>query len=193
LRQLEFLGADLIEISAISSNELPDLDALYIGGGFPETQARALSANRGFRIALKEEIGRGLPVYAECGGLMYLGESLILKGESYPMVGALPVKFVLQKRPQGHGYTILKVSEPNPYYSRGQTLKGHEFHYSKAVLTHEEDVTFAFEVKRGSGVDGKRDGLCKKNLLATYTHVHGAGNPLWARVFFKKAGDYRKK
>lgn len=193
LRQLELLGAVLIEINAISSNALPDLDALYIGGGFPETQAQALSANREFRIALKEKIERGLPVYAECGGFMYLGESLVLEGESYPMVGVLPVKFILQKRPQGHGYTILEVNKPNPYYSEGQTLKGHEFHYSKAVLTGEEDVTFAFKVKRGSGVDGKRDGICKKNLLATYTHVHGAGNPMWARVFFKKAVDQRKK
>jgi len=193
LRQLERLGAVLIEINAISSNDLPDLDALYIGGGFPETQAQALSDNRIFRNALKEEVERDLPVYAECGGFMYLGESLVLKDKSYPMVGILPVKFILQKRPQGHGYTILEVNGPNPYYSQGETLKGHEFHYSKAVLTSEENITFAFKVNRGCGVDGERDGICKNNLLATYTHLHAAGNPLWARGIIRKAIDYRKK
>lgn len=193
LRQLERLGAVLIEIDAISSNELPDLDALYIGGGFPETQAQALSDNRAFRNALREEVERDLPVYAECGGFMYLGESLVLEGKSYPMVGALPVKFILRKRPQGHGYTILEVNGSNPYYSQGETLKGHEFHYSEAVLTSEENITFAFKVKRGCGVDGERDGICKNNLLATYTHVHAAGNPLWAQVLISKAIDFRKK
>jgi len=193
LRQLERLGAVLIEINAISSNELPDLDALYIGGGFPETQAQALSDNRAFRDALKKEVESDLPVYAECGGFMYLGESLVLEGKSYPMVGVLPVKFILRKRPQGHGYTILEVKGPNPYYSQGETLKGHEFHYSKAVLTSEENVTFAFKVNRGCGVDGERDGICRNNLLATYTHVHAAGNPLWALGFIRKAIDYRKK
>ncbi len=193
LEQLERLGADLIEINAISSDEFPDLDALYIGGGFPETQAQALSDNRAFRNALREEIERGLPVYAECGGFIYLGESLVMKGKSYPMVGSLPVNFMLQKRPQGHGYTILEVNGPNPYYPQGKTLKGHEFHYSKAVLTSEKNITFAFKVNRGCGVDGRRDGMCKNNLLATYTHVHAAGNPLWALGFIKKAIDYRKK
>lgn len=193
LRHLERLGAVLVEINAISCNELPILDALYIGGGFPETQAQALADNRAFRNALKEEIERGLPVYAECGGFMYLGESLVVDGKTYPMVGALPVKFILQKRPQGHGYTILEVDRSNPYYSQGEILRGHEFHYSKAVLTGEEDVNFAFKVNRGCGVDGVRDGIYKKNLLATYTHVHAAGNPLWAEGIIGAALDYRKK
>jgi cobyrinic acid a,c-diamide synthase len=193
LRQLERMGAVLVEIDAISSDALPHLDALYIGGGFPETQARSLADNQAFRNALREEIERGLPVYAECGGFMYLGESLVLNDKTYPMVGSLPVKFILQKRPQGHGYTILKVNGPNPYYPQGETLKGHEFHYSKAVLTSEKNIRFAFKVNRGCGVDGQRDGVCKKNLLATYTHVHAAGNPLWAVGFIRKAIEFMKK
>jgi cobyrinic acid a,c-diamide synthase len=193
LGHLERLGAVLIEINAMESRTLPRIDALYIGGGFPETQARALADNQGFRTALGEEIKKGLPVYAECGGLMYLGECLIVDGKTYPMVGSIPVEFILQKKPQGHGYTVLEVDGPNPYYPVGQTLKGHEFHYSKAVAAKGKDLSFAFKVRRGHGVDGMRDGICVKNLLATYTHVHAAGNPRWAEGLFRAAVDFQRE
>lgn len=193
LEQLKNMGAILVEMNAITNSKLPQLDALYIGGGFPETQALALADNSLFRNALKQEIENGLPVYAECGGFMYLGESLLVDGRSYPMVGAVPFKFILQEKPQGHGYTVMKVDGPNPYYPVGQVLKGHEFHYSKAVMTGEEDVRFAFKVSRGSGVDGVRDGICKKNLLATFTHVHAAGNQTWAKSLFDAASAHWRK
>jgi len=193
IEQLKRMGADLVEINAISHKRLPQLDALYIGGGFPETKARDLAKNQSFRDSLREEIEKGLPVYAECGGFMYMGESLFVDGKAYPMVGALPVRFILEKRPQGHGYTVLEVERSNPYYAVGETVKGHEFHYSKAVITGERDMDFVFKVNRGHGVDGRRDGVCRKNLLATYTHVHAAGNPLWAKTFFSVALDHEKK
>lgn len=192
LDQLKSLGADLVEVNSITERELPDLDALYIGGGFPETQAKALADNKRFRDSLKKKIEVGLPAYAECGGLLYLGESLIVDGKTYPMVGALPLRSVLGKKPQGHGYTILEATRQNPYYQVGEVLRGHEFHYSKAVITREEGVNFVFKVTRGYGVDGRRDGLCKKNLLATYTHIHAAGNPGWAKSFFGAALAYRQ-
>jgi cobyrinic acid a,c-diamide synthase len=187
LERLEQMGAELVGIDAISQKEIPGLDALYIGGGFPETQVNHLADNRTFRDSLKGAIENGLPVYAECGGFMYLGKGLVVNGNSYPMVGAVPVEFILKKSPQGHGYTVLEVDHPNPYYPVGEIIKGHEFHYSRAVVTPEEDVNFAFRVARGRGVDGERDGIFKKNLLATYTHVHAAGNCLWARGLFRAA------
>ena len=192
LEQLEQMGAVLVEINALASAHLPELDALYIGGGFPETQAQALADNRSFRISLREEIEKGLPVYAECGGFMYLGERLIVGDTSYPMVGALPVEFILQKKPQGHGYTVLEVAGTNPYYPVGGTLRGHEFHYSKPVFTKKRSLDFAFKVRRGHGVDGVRDGICRRNLLATYTHVHGRGNPGWAGNLFRAARGHKK-
>jgi cobyrinic acid a,c-diamide synthase len=192
LEQLERMGARLVEIDAISQQGLPPLDALYIGGGFPEIQAQALSDNRAFRNALREEIEKGLPVYAECGGFMYLGKSLVVDGKTYPMVGAIPLAFVLKKRPQGHGYTVLEVSEANPYYRLGEILKGHEFHYSKPVFTGGDNMDFVFKVCRGHGVDGEREGLCKKNVLATFTHIHAAGNPKWAKGLFKVASEHRR-
>jgi cobyrinic acid a,c-diamide synthase len=192
LEQLERRGAVLVEVNAISSPQLPEMDALYIGGGFPETQARALAENRRFRKNLKEEIENGLPVYAECGGFMYLGERLLVDNRSYPMVGALPVEFILQKTPQGHGYTVLKVAAPNPYYHVGDEVRGHEFHYSRPVVTREKGLQFAFTVNRGRGIDGVRDGLCRKNVLATYTHVHAAGNSHWAEGLFEAALSHKK-
>ena len=194
LSELEKEGADLIKLDAVFSNALPELDALYIGGGFPETQAEYLADNVFFRTALKEAIENGLPVYAECGGLIYLGEQLRLTDHHYPMVGALPLDFVFQKKPQGHGYTILETCGQNPYYSVGKILRGHEFHYSKAILTvPEEQVRFAFKVRRGHGIDNGKDGICRENVLGTYTHIHAAGEPDWVKGLFNAASDFREK
>lgn len=192
LDQLRLLGAELLEVNAIEAHKLPDLDALVIGGGFPETQAESLARNNAFRNDLKGRIEQGLPVYAECGGLMYLGNHILVSDNIYPMVGALPFDLVLEKKPQGHGYTILEVTGQNPYFPVHETLKGHEFHYSRPVLTGSEEIRPVFKVLRGRGMDGERDGLCKKNLLATYTHLHAAGNRLWAKSLFKAASRFRK-
>jgi cobyrinic acid a,c-diamide synthase len=180
LDQIRSLGATLIEINSLEDREVPQIDALYIGGGFPETQAHALADNVSFRASLKRKIEEGLPVYAECGGLMVLGKELVVDGKEFPMVDALPLTLILEKRPQGHGYTVLEVTDKNPYYPIGEVLKGHEFHYSKAVLHPSDDTRTVFKVLRGEGIDGKKDGLCRKNVLATYTHIHAGGNPEWA-------------
>jgi cobyrinic acid a,c-diamide synthase len=191
LEQLREWGAQLVELNALRTTQLPELDGLYIGGGFPETQAAALAANETFRNSLNRAIDEGLPVYAECGGLMYLGKELLLDGNAYPMTGALPVRFALETKPQGHGYTILNVSRPNPYYPVGTTLRGHEFHYSRPVVSPSEDLTFVFDVERGRGFQGGRDGLCKKNLLATYTHLHAGGTLNWAESLYNAARHWR--
>ena len=193
LDQLKKLGAVLIEVNSMTDKTLPALDALYIGGGFPETQAEVLANNLGFRDSLKRKVEAGLPIYAECGGLMYLGESLLINESTYPMAGVLPLKCVLEKKPQGHGYTILETSRPNPFYPVGEILKGHEFHYSRPLITDSKGIETAFQVKRGHGLDGRRDGLHKKNLLATYTHLHAAGNSLWGKSFYKKAAEFKRQ
>ena len=124
---------------------------------------------------------------------MYLGERLVVDGTGYPMVGALPVEFILDKKPQGHGYTVMSVDQPNPYFRTGDILKGHEFHYSKPLLTHRDGVCFAFKVSRGKGIESGWDGICRKNVLATYTHIHAAGKPGWAEGLFQAALDHQKK
>jgi cobyrinic acid a,c-diamide synthase len=193
LDHLKRLGARLVEINSLADREIPDINALYIGGGFPETQAQALADNVLFRTALKQRIEQGLPVYAECGGLMVLGRNLVVDGKEFPMVGALPLSLILEKKPQGHGYTILEVGDTNPYYLVGEVLKGHEFHYSKAVLHPSDDTRTVFKVLRGEGIDGRKDGLCRKNVLATYTHTHAGGNQEWARRLVRVAVSSRER
>ena len=156
------------------------VDGLYIGGGFPETLAGALSANRQFAGQLCGLIEKGLPVYAECGGTVYLGEKLIYEGREYPMAGALPLTFGFDKKPQGHGYTVLETVAENPFYAAGESLRGHEFHYTRVLECETAAPSFAFAVRRGYGFDGEHDGFCHGNVLACYTHVHALGVPGWA-------------
>jgi len=190
--ELQKQGAELIEISALKTKELPDLDALYIGGGFPETHALTLAENEAFRESLYKAIERGLPVYAECGGLMYLGESLIVNNKKYPMVGVFPLIFILEEKPQAHGYTVIEVEKTNPYFSKGHLFKGHEFHYSRLIEFKEDKGFMIFKVRRGRGIKNGMDGICYKNTLATYTHLHALGAPEWVEGMIKCAKKFKK-
>jgi cobyrinic acid a,c-diamide synthase len=213
--ELEKLGAKLINISALQAKQLPDIDLLYIGGGFPETHAIALANNTVFKNSLRRAVENGLPVYAECGGLMYLGKSITLKNKSYPMAGVLPITFSLEKKPQAHGYTILEVKKTNPYFTKNSVLKGHEFHYSRVldiekhknlpsprfdkggmVMTRRggfsEQIYMAFKVHRGEGIKDGMDGICYKNVLATYTHLHALGTTEWASGLINRAREFKK-
>lgn len=197
--ELEAMEAEIIEISALKERSLSDIDALYIGGGFPETHAIALAENSDFRDSLRKAIKKGLPVYAECGGLMYLGESLVIDGRTYPMTGIFPFSFSLEKKPQAHGYSIAEVQKANPYYQEGAVLKGHEFHYSRIINPEAasgfkiRNIYFAFGMKRGEGITDKLDGLCYKNVLATYTHTHALGTPEWTSGMIKMAEEYKRQ
>jgi len=179
LEGLRRAGAIVVDISAINDRSIPDIDCLYIGGGFPETHAHILAGNEEFKASLRDAIERGLPVYAECGGLMYLGKELVINGKRYPMVGVLPLTFNLEDTPVAHGYTIIEVEKENPYLLRGTILKGHEFHYSRVMDGQWDDCYFAFRLRRGKGIKDGMDGICYKNLLATYTHLHAIGSPEW--------------
>jgi cobyrinic acid a,c-diamide synthase len=193
LDALREAGAAVLEISALDDPVLPaHLDALYIGGGFPETHAGQLSQNLSFRNSVKAAACSGLPIYAECGGLMYLGEHIQVGSKKFPMVGIFPYDFVMGKKPQGHGYTILEVVRENPYFPPGTVLKGHEFHYSQIVPEPAPQVPMAFKVSRGSGIGGQREGLLYQNVLATYTHLHALGSPQWAVGMVRRAREYRQ-
>ena len=176
----------------MKDQDLPRLDALYIGGGFPETHAEQLAANRNFSRQLVHLVQDGFPVYAECGGLMYLGEKLVLEGRSYAMTGIFPITFDFYKRPQGHGYTIIKVEGKNPYYEVGAEIRGHEFHYSRVSKWAGAKNDLVFRMKRGAGIDKDRDGILYKNVLATYTHVHALGVPGWAEALVRNALKFKK-
>ncbi len=190
LEALTGLGAQLVEISALTSKRIPEIDALYIGGGFPETHAESLARNVSFRESVRNAAERGLPIYAECGGLMFLARRLIIDENSYPMAGVFPLDTVLDPKPQGHGYIQAEVDRPNPFYPQGSVLTGHEFHYSYIGGLDESKVGTAFRVLRGHGINGSRDGICRWNVLATYLHIHALGERIWAESLVRKAVDF---
>jgi len=193
LEALSAAGADLIYLSPLSTDSLPPLDALYLGGGFPETHVEALSKNVGFRNAIKDLAEKGFPIYAECGGLMYLGNAIVLESISYPMANVLPIVYAFSKKPQGHGYTVLKVKRENPYFPVGTVIKGHEFHYSRVSDWHGRVEELVFSMERGTGFLDRCDGVRYRNVLALYTHVHALGTPDWASAMVRNARQWQKK
>ncbi len=181
LEALRAGGAHLVMIDALKADQLPaDLDALYIGGGFPETSARELADNEGFRQSVRERIEAGLPVYAECGGLIFLGRSIILGDWEYPLAGVFPVTFALSAKPQAHGYSTFTVERANSFYPVGTVVRGHEFRYSTVARWEGDTGALALRMERGTGFVDGRDGLIRNNTLALYTHVLASGTPQWA-------------
>ena len=181
LSALEMAGAELVDISPLADEQLPTVDALYAGGGFPEVHAAALSANVSLRDTLKREIDAGLPVWAECGGLMYLSRSVLCDGELHPMVGALPICVEQMSKPQGHGYVMARVDRPTPFLPEGTVFRGHEFHYSRLRDDQLGKIETTIELERGVGLGGGRDGIHVGNVIATYMHLHALGVPEWAQ------------
>ncbi|MFV0438756.1 MAG: cobyrinate a,c-diamide synthase [Desulfopila sp.] len=180
LEALRRAGAELVTIDALEDEALPELAGLYIGGGFPETSARGLAANRRFRESIRQAAMGGLPIYAECGGLIYLGESIVLEGEEYPLTGIFPIRFGMAKKPQAHGYSEFVVTGANPFYALGQRVKGHEFRYSTVLSWQRQEMAMALTMTRGRGFAQQQDGLVYNNVLAMYTHVLATGTPQWA-------------
>ncbi len=190
LEALESAGAELVAIEALTASQLPPgLDALYIGGGFPETHAAALAANGSFLASLRDAARRGLPIYAECGGLMLLARSILWREQSFSMAGVLPFDVEVCSAPQGHGYACLHVDRPNSFFPEGTVLKGHEFHYSKILLGGAQPPT-AFAVTRGAGCFSGRDGVIVENVLASYIHLHAAATPEWVTGVLEAARSH---
>ncbi len=190
LEALTESGAELSFFSSDSSSLPQDIDGLYIGGGFPETHLERLANNRSLRTQVLEAIEKGMPVYAECGGLMFLGRSITYNERTYPMVGALPVDLVMCRKPQGHGYTVGKVVGENPYYVPGEWIKGHEFHYSKVASSY-GTLNFAVKLKKGHGIIEQFDGMVYKNCVAFYSHIHAVSCRKWGERFVSAAMQYR--
>jgi cobyrinic acid a,c-diamide synthase len=193
LEHLRRAGAELVEVSPLQDPYLPGVDALYLGGGFPETLATGLSTNTSFMESVSEAADAGLPIYAECGGAVYLGKALHYEGGTFPLAGVLPVEYGFQTKPRGHGYTVLEAIGENPYFPVGTTLRGHEFHYTYLLRAEESELDFAFKMHRGYGYDGKHDGLCRGNVLASYTHVHALGTVEWAPALVRKANEFKSR
>ena len=185
LEALEQAGAELIFIDTLTDQRLPDIDGLFIGGGFPETQMQKLEQNQSLRTYIHQALENGLPCYAECGGLMYLARSISWQGKTHKMVGVLPGDVVMHERPQGRGYIRLQATPNTPWpinHNAEQAICGHEFHYS-ALENLPDNLIYAFNVNRGTGIDGKHDGIVYKNLLANYSHLRNTRQSPWVLGF----------
>jgi cobyrinic acid a,c-diamide synthase len=189
LEALETHGARLVPISSLADRSLPDVDALYIGGGFPETHVERLARNRSMMRSVKTKALDGLPIYAECGGLIYLARSLRCDGVVYPMSGVFPLDLGMHPKPVGHGYTSLRVDAPNPFFPIGTSIRGHEFHYSGPTEGVQEFES-CMSAESGVGLGDERDGLVHANTLACYTHLHADGMESWASAVVSRAAAH---
>ena len=186
-------GVELVEFDTLNDKNLPDIDALFIGGGFPESWMNELEANSSLREQIKDLIESGLPAYAECGGLMYLCKNVFWNDKKSQMVGVIDADIIMNKRPQGRGYVCLKRTEdflwPNNNVSENaeSQISAHEFHYSGfkdlASVESNTNIKYAYEMKRGSGISGLHDGLIYKNLVANYAHLRDTSRYHWVSDF----------
>ncbi len=176
LELLELCGGVLSFFSPLRDSSLPEVDALYIGGGFPEIFLEELEANVGIRNQVREFIMDGLPVYAECGGLVYLAREVSFERSHGKMVGVVDAGVRFSKKPVGHGYTILRPLVEDGYWWGGVSeIRGHEFHHARLDVFG--FLNCAFNVERGFGVNGSCDGIVVRNSLASFTHVYSPGSP----------------
>lgn len=194
LELLELAGAELVYFSPVNDSALPKVDGLYIGGGYPELFTRELEDNVSMRESIKQASAEGMPIYAECGGLMYLTQEIKtdvsgsgnyhmaeMKGGTFRMAGAVPGRTLM-----GHkrvvSYNVGGFVKDNVIGKAGATFIGHEFHHSE-IVDLPEDTTFAIRLERGTGIKGELDGILVKNTMAAYAHLHAASYTGFARAF----------
>ncbi|MBB1126662.1 cobyrinate a,c-diamide synthase [Thiospirillum jenense] len=185
LLALEHAGAELIPFSPVNDPELPTVDALFIGGGFPECYMQALEDNHTMRQAIKNWVADNKPVYAECGGLMYLCQRIHWHGHVNQLCGVLNADIAMHPRPQGRGYVRLRETAAFPWAGDdliGREVLAHEFHHSSVIKT-DPTWQYAYDVLRGSGVDGQHDGIVAQNVLANYAHLRSTGGNNWTGRF----------
>jgi cobyrinic acid a,c-diamide synthase len=182
LEALQNAGAELIFIDTFRTSTLPDVDGLYIGGGFPESFFEELSRNEGLQWDTRDRIEAGMPVWAECGGLIWLCRSATWEGRKWPLTGVIPLDIVYQRKPAGCGYLELESRTGSGWFSAGERVRAHEFHYSKPA-DGSQPLSCQFDLSRGYGLTGSEDGILYRNLFASYAHFHATATPDWAERF----------
>jgi cobyrinic acid a,c-diamide synthase len=191
---MKTLGVEVVPIDMLHDSGLPEIDGLFIGGGFPETHMEELEANSAMRESVKKAIEDGLPTYAECGGLMYLSRSIHWDDRSANMVGVIPGDTHMHERPRGRGYTRLQETNHHPWpklgaISEGFSFPAHEFHHSSLDID-QKNPTYAYKVLRGTGINGENDGYIHKNMLASYVHLRNVAGNQWVSRFVQFVRDH---
>jgi cobyrinic acid a,c-diamide synthase len=184
-------GAEIVFFSPLADSYLPaDLDALYLGGGYPELYADTLSSNQQMSAEIRSFSGSGKPVYAECGGLVYLGRSLaLLDGKVSPMSGVLPLEFEMTPRLVQFGYVDIEFVADCLLGEEGTTLRGHSFHCSR--LRPPSNLPTVYQVQYSLSRQAEAEGFAYRNVLASYIHLHFRGNPSVAVAFVEAARRYQ--
>ncbi len=195
LRRLEELGAKLVRFSPVHDEALPDVDGLYLGGGYPEVHAAQLAANEPMRAAVRAFAREGSPVYAECGGLMYLARAIrTLDGASHEMVGLIDAEAIMKPKLVALGYVEVETQRPSILGPAGLRFRGHQFRYSELDASEAALAEPAYSVRRRRGGEVSREGYQRDGVLASYVHAHWASNPLAARGFVEAcASSARRK
>ncbi|MBP2654510.1 MAG: Cobyrinic acid A,C-diamide synthase [Firmicutes bacterium] len=194
LAVLETLGAELVPFSPLGDKALPVVDGLIFGGGFPEMFLPDLSANMVIKAAIGRAAQRAMPIYAECGGLMYLARQIeSFDGQSFEMVGLVPAVCRMQSRLQTVGYVEATALKDNIFCQRGESLRGHEFHFSSMTVDADADFNWAFEFRKlrtGAVYPG---GYAAGSVLASYLHLHFSGNQAAAARFIAKCKEFQRQ
>jgi cobyrinic acid a,c-diamide synthase len=181
LDYLRTLGADIQFFSPINDQRLPEVSGLYIGGGFPELYGKQLEAG-GIRDLIRRAAESGMPIYAECGGMMYLSQSLTtVQGGKHRMVGVLPGNTVMTGR-FTLNYTEAHATRAHPFLKSGKRIRGQEFHYS-TITDLPNDIRFAYKLSIGKGMRNGFDGIAEYSTLGSYMHTHLLGCPAFAKSF----------
>ena len=185
---LKKFGAELVFFSPLKDKRLPEnIDGIYLGGGYPELYAKKLESNRTLRRDIKDFADKGLPIYAECCGLMYLGKGLKdLKGKAYKMVGIFPWVSRMYGRIRSLGYREVKAVDGCPFLKKGHRIRGHEFHYSE-IAEPSRRIKRVYHLAEDSS--GRTEGYLYKNTLCSYVHLHFGSNPEFANGFVKKCKE----
>lgn len=189
LTALREAGAELVFFDTLEDSGIPEgIDALFIGGGFPEVYMRELSSNHSMRQSILDFVSSGGPTYAECGGMMYLGRTIAWGDQEAEVVGALPLRSKMHSKPVGRGYVQLSETGLSPWGlfapDNKRLIPAHEFHYSDIELL-DRNTSFAYGVRRGRGIDGRNDGLIFKNVLASYSHLRNIEPVGWSARFIR--------
>lgn len=197
---LRHAGAKLVELSLLDDKPWPKLDGLYLGGGFPEVLAAELESKRDRLDFIRQSAHDGMPIYAECGGFMVLGDAIEMHGKVHHMAGVFPTRTVFHSKPQGLGYVDAEVTALNAFFPEGTIIRGHEFHYSQVQAQENQTLNHALHLPKGTGM-GKtstesglkigQDGLVFKNTFAAYTHLFAPAVPEWAPAFVKAALGFK--
>lgn len=199
LRRLEAAGAEIVRFSPLRDARLPDVDALYLGGGYPEAHAERLAENAALRAAIRAFAERGGPIYAECGGLMYLTEAIrTLDGRAHPMVGLVPAEAVMCEKLQALGYVEVETQTRTILGAAGLRFRGHQFRYSELRAAQASapgplPIEHAYAIRRRRGGQVAREGYATRNVLASYVHAHWASNPLVPEGLVASAAAHREE